>query len=49
MFNVNEHTGGVPYVTLQDRVRRLPEALLFTAGYYASRVPMLSEWIRRLD
>jgi hypothetical protein len=36
-------------VPLGDRVRRLPEAVLFTAGYYASRVPMLNELIRRLD
>ena len=35
--------------TLQERVRRLPEALLLTAGYYASRVPILNELIRRLD
>ena len=36
-------------VPVAERVRRLPEALLFTAGYYASRVPVLSEMIRRLD
>lgn len=36
-------------VPVGDRVRRLPEALLLTAGYYASRVPMLNELIRRLD
>ena len=35
--------------TLQERFRRLPEALLLTAGYYASRVPVLSDLIRRLD
>jgi hypothetical protein len=35
--------------TLQERFRRLPEAVLLTAGYYASRVPVLSEMIRRLD
>jgi hypothetical protein len=34
---------------IQERVRRLPGALLLTAGYYASRVPALSELIRRLD
>jgi hypothetical protein len=35
--------------TLQDRILRLPEALLLTAGYYVSRVPVLNELIRRLD
>ena len=35
--------------TLQERFRRLPEALLLTAGYYASLVPVLSDLIRRLD
>jgi len=35
--------------TLQERVRRLPEALLLTAGYYASRLPVLNELIRRFD
>ena len=34
---------------IQERVRRLPEALLFAAGYYASRVPALNELLRRLD
>ena len=37
------------HVRAADRVRRLPEALLLTAGYYASRVPGLGELIRRLD
>jgi hypothetical protein len=48
MPNVNNRADAmVP--TLQDRVRRLPEAVLLTAGYYASRVPLVSELIRRLD
>ena len=34
---------------IEERLRRLPEALLLTAGYYTSRVPWLSELIRRLD
>jgi hypothetical protein len=38
-----------PEPTLQERVRRLPEALLLAAGYYASRVPVINELIRRLD
>jgi hypothetical protein len=32
-----------------ERLRRLPEALLLTAGYYASRIPPLNELLRRLD
>lgn len=32
-----------------QRFRRLSEALLLTVGYFASRVPALSELIRRLD
>jgi hypothetical protein len=35
--------------SLEERVRRLPEAMLLTAGYYASRVPGLREILRRLD
>jgi hypothetical protein len=35
--------------TMNDRLRKIPEALVLTAGYYASRVPALSELIRRLD
>jgi hypothetical protein len=38
-----------PSVPIQERVRRLPEALLLTTGYYASRVPALRELLRRLD
>ncbi len=33
----------------RDRIRRLPGAILLTAGYYASRVPPLSELLRRID
>jgi len=35
--------------SLEERVRRLPEAMLLTASYYASRVPGLGEILRRLD
>jgi hypothetical protein len=38
-----------PSVPIQERVRRLPEAVLLTTGYYASRVPQLRELLRRLD
>jgi hypothetical protein len=36
-------------VPLQDRVRRVPEAVLLTTGYYASRIPPLRELLRRID
>jgi len=36
-----------PEPTIQERVRRLPEALLLTAGYFASQVPGVGELIRR--
>jgi hypothetical protein len=36
-------------IPIQERVRRLPEAILLTTGYYASRVPAVSELLRRLD
>jgi hypothetical protein len=36
-------------ISIQERVRRLPEAVLLTAGYYASRVPALNELLRRID
>jgi hypothetical protein len=36
-------------VPIGERVRRLPEALLLTAGYYASRLSVVGELIRRLD
>jgi hypothetical protein len=38
-----------PTPPIQERVRRLPEAVLLTTGYYASRVPALNELLRRLD
>jgi hypothetical protein len=38
-----------PSVPIQERVRRLPEAVLLTTGYYASRVRPLREFLRRLD
>ena len=34
-------------VPIQDRFRRLPEALLLTAGYYASKTPVLGDLLRR--
>jgi hypothetical protein len=36
-------------VPIQERMRRLPEAILLTTGYYASRVPAVGELLRRLD
>jgi len=36
-------------VTIGERFRRIPEAVLLTAGYCASRVPAMGEIIRRLD
>jgi hypothetical protein len=36
-------------VRLQDRVRRLPGALVLTAGYFASLVPVVSKILRRFD
>jgi len=36
-------------IALEERLRRLPEALVLMAGYYVSRVPALSELLRRLD
>ncbi len=38
-----------PSVPVQERVRKLPEAVLLTTGYYASRVPPLRELLRRID
>jgi hypothetical protein len=32
----------------QDRLRRLPEALVLTASYYASRIPVVNDLLRRL-
>jgi hypothetical protein len=36
-------------VPVMERVRKLPEALLLTTGYYASRVRALRELLDRLD
>jgi hypothetical protein len=36
-------------IPIQERVRRLPEAILLTTGYYASRVPAVNELLKRLD
>jgi hypothetical protein len=33
-------------VPIRERVRRLPEALLLTAGYYTARVPVIRELFR---
>jgi len=38
-----------PSVPIQERVRRLPEAVLLTTGYYASRIPAVRELLQRLD
>jgi hypothetical protein len=40
---------GSPGATPQDRLRRLPAALLLTAGYFASQLPVVSDLLRRLD
>jgi hypothetical protein len=32
-----------------ERVRKLPEAILLTAGYYASRVELLRELLKPRD
>jgi hypothetical protein len=34
-------------VPVSQRFRRLPEALLLTAGYYASRAPLIGNLLRR--
>jgi len=34
-------------VPVQERLRRLPEALLLTAGYYAGKAPLLGDLLRR--
>jgi hypothetical protein len=34
-------------ISVQERVRKLPEALLLTAGYYAGRAPVLGDLLRR--
>jgi hypothetical protein len=33
-------------ISISERVRRLPEALLLTAGYYTARVPVVRELFR---
>jgi hypothetical protein len=33
-------------IPISERVRRLPEALLLTAGYYTARVPVVRELFR---
>jgi hypothetical protein len=38
-----------PSIPIQERVRRLPEAVLLTTGYYASRIPAVRELLQRLD
>jgi hypothetical protein len=38
---MHRFAGETQPVSLEDRIRRLPEALLLTAGYYASRIPGL--------
>ena len=45
-------SSGIPTpdeVPMRTRLRRLPEALLLAAGYYASRAPVISDLIRRMD
>ena len=34
-------------VTIADRFRKLPEAMLLTAGYYASRASLIGDLLRR--
>ena len=36
-------------LSIRDRLRRLPAALLLAGVYYASRSPVLGDLIRRLD
>jgi hypothetical protein len=38
-----------PLVPAQERIRKIPEALLLTAGYYGGRVPLVSRLLRELD
>jgi hypothetical protein len=45
----NRPSDGPSYVPIQGRVRRLPEAVLLTTGYYASRIPAVRELLQRLD
>jgi hypothetical protein len=49
-FTRNDKTAGSPSsAPVQERVRRLPGAVLLTTGYYASRIPAVRELLRRLD
>jgi hypothetical protein len=34
--------------TPHNRLRRLPEALVLTASYYVSRIPVVNDILRRL-
>lgn len=34
-------------VPVHERLRRLPEAMLLTAGYYAGKAPVLNDLLRR--
>ena len=45
--NGHENEAGPRTVPVQERIRRLPEALLLTAGYYASRAPTIADLLRR--
>lgn len=36
-----------PPVPVQERLLRLPEAVLLAAGYYAGRAPLLGDLLRR--
>jgi hypothetical protein len=36
-------------VAIGERVRKIPQAVVLTAGYYASRVPALSRLLHRPD
>jgi hypothetical protein len=38
-----------PAVPIQERVRRLPEAVLLTTGYYAGGIPAVRELLQRID
>jgi hypothetical protein len=40
---------GLPPVSIEQRIRKIPEAVMLTAGYYASRIPPFNDLIRRLE
>ena len=46
---MNEHIGdiGPGAVPVAERIRRLPEALLLTTGYYAGRAPIVGDLLRK--